>query len=263
MILALDIGNTNITFGVFRDGDDGGEASRYSPSDTWRISTEMDRMADEYGLILNNLLSLRGISTGELTAAVMCSGVPPLTPTFVGLLKTYLGLEPLVVGAGVKTGVKVLYDTPRDVGADRIVDAVAAIKLYGGPAVVVDFGTATVFDAISARSEYLGGAIAPGMAVAADALIQNTSQLRRVELDRPPEAIGKNTIHAIQSGLVFGYAEMVKGMVARFDNELGGGSKVVATGGLAELMAKEVDIFDAVNLDLTLAGLRIVHDMNS
>lgn len=259
MILALDIGNTNVTLGVFRDGDE----SIYSPSDTWRISTEIGRTGDEYGLILNNLLRLRGISIGELTAGVMCSGVPPLTPKFVSLLRKYLELEPLVVGAGVRTGVKVLYDTPRDVGVDRIVDAVASIKLYGGPAVVVDFGTATVFDAISASSEYLGGAIAPGMAVAADALIQNTSQLRRVELGRPPEVIGKNTVHSIQSGLVFGYAEMVKGMVARFDEELGGGSKVVATGGLAEMMAKEVGIFDAVNLDLTLAGLRIIHDLNS
>ena len=259
MLLALDIGNTNITLGVF----DGDGAEKFVPTATWRISTELDRMPDEYALMLNNLLPLQGIAPRDLTAVALCSVVPPLTPAFADLCRTYFKVEPMVVGSGVKTGVKVLYDSPRDVGADRIVDAAAALKLYGGPVIVVDFGTATVFDAISGQSEYIGGAIAPGIAVAADALFHSASQLRRVELERPATAIGKNTVHAIQSGLVFGYAEMVKGMVARFDKELGGGCKVVATGGLADLMAMEANIFDAVNPDLTLVGLRIIHELNS
>ena len=260
MLLALDIGNTNITFGVFDEGDG---TSRYVPSATWRIATEADRMADEYGLLLSSLMPLRGIDPSDLTAIVLCSVVPPLTASFLDLSETYFKMKPMVVGTGVKTGIKILYDNPRDVGADRIADAAAALQLYGGPAIIVDFGTATVFDAISAQAEYVGGAISPGIVVAADALFHSTSQLRRVELDRPATAIGRNTIHALQSGLVLGYAEMVKGMVARFDRELGGGCKVVATGGLADLFEKETNIFDAVNQDLTLVGLRIIHELNS
>ena len=260
MLLALDVGNTNITFGVF---DDNAGSRQYEPTATWRIATEPGRMADEYGLILSNLLLVKGVAPTDLTAVAMCSGVPPLTPTFVEVCKGYLNLEPLVVGAGTKTGIKVLYDSPRDVGADRIVDAVAALKLYGGPAIVVDFGTGTVFDAVSAEGEYIGGAIAPGMTVAADALFRSASQLRRVELVRPATAIGKNTVHALQSGLVLGYAEMVKGMVVRFDKELGGGAKVVATGGLAALIEQEANVFDEVNPDLTLAGLRIIYELNN
>jgi len=260
MLLARDIGNTNITFGVFGDN---GDESRYVPSATWRIATEADRMPDEYGLLLNQLLPAKGVAPDDLTSVALCSVVPPLTPAFVEVCEDYLKLEPLVVGAGTKTGIKVLYDNPRDVGADRIADAAAALKLYGGPVIIVDFGTGTVFDAVSEQGEYLGGAIAPGIIVAADALFQNTSQLRRVELVEPATAIGKNTIHAVQSGLVLGYAEMVKGMVARFDKELGGGSKVIATGGMAGLIEKEARIFDAVNLDLTLAGLRIIQELNT
>ena len=192
----------------------------------------------------------------------LCSVVPPLTPTFVELCRAQFGVDPLVVGAGTRTGVKILYDNPRDVGADRIADAAAALHLYGGPAIVVDMGTATVFDAISEKGEYLGGAIAPGLSVASDALFHSTSMLRRVDLAMPPQAIGKNTVHAIQSGLVLGSAEMVKGMVARFDKELGGGSKVIGTGGLAGLVERVANIFDAVNEDLTLAGLKLIHQMN-
>ena len=260
MLLALDVGNTSITFGVFNGGE--GD-SRYAPKATWRIAADSSRMADDYGLALNHLLPLRGVSPGDLTAVAICSVVPPLTPTFVDLCRTYFKVEPLVVGAGVKTGIKILYDNPRDVGADRIADAAAALEIYGGPVIIVDFGTGTVFDAVSADAEYVGGAIAPGIAVAADALFHSSSQLRRVELERPDSAIGKNTVHAMQSGLVLGYAEMVKGMVARFDRELGGGCKVVATGGLARLIEAEAGVFDEVNEDLTLAGLRIIYELNS
>lgn len=260
MLLALDIGNTNITFGVFETGP---APRSHQPAATWRIATDSSRMPDEYGVLLHDLLALKGIEPGDLTAVATCSVVPPLTPGFVELCRTYFDVEPLVVGAGVRTGIKVLYDNPRDLGADRIADAVAALRLYGGPLIIVDFGTGTVFDAISADAEYVGGAIAPGISLAADALFHNTSQLRRVELDRPEAAIGRNTIHALQSGLVLGFTDLVRGMVARFDRELGGGCKVIATGGLADLIEGETAIFDAINADLTLVGLSIIHEMNS
>ena len=223
MLLALDIGNTNITIGVF-DGD--------SLEATARIATDASRMSDEYGLTISQILPVRGVSLSDIDAAAICSVVPPLTRTFVDVCEDYFKVSPLVVGSGTKTGIRILYDTPRDVGADRIADAAAVLKLYGGPAIVVDVGTAIVLNAITRHGEYLGGAIAPGIALAADTLFKRTSMLRRVELNAPPAAIGKNTVHAIQAGLVLGYADLIKGMVARFDEELGGGAKVIATGGL-------------------------------
>ena len=253
MLLAIDIGNTNITLGVF-------EGERLTA--TARVATEPGRMADEYGLTLSQLLPAKGVAVDQIDAVAICSVVPPLTPTFVRLCGEFFSVRPLVVGAGVRTGVRVLYDNPRDVGSDRIADAAAAYHLYGGPAIVVDFGTATVFDAISAAGEYIGGAIAPGITVAADSLFHATSQLRRVELVRPGEAVGKNTVHSLQSGLVLGYSDLVKGMVGRFDRELGGGCKVIATGGLADLIQEETGVFDVVDPDLTLTGLRIIYDLN-
>lgn len=252
MLLAIDIGNTNITLGVF-DGD--------ALSATWRLSTERSKTSDEYSATLMQMLQLRDMAAQQIDAVALCSVVPPLTPTFVDLCKTHFGVEPLVVGAGTKTGVRILYDNPRDVGADRIVDAAAALKLYGGPVIVVDIGTATVFDAVTANGDYLGGAIAPGMVIASDALFSSTSQLRRVELVAPATAIGRNTIHAIQSGVVLGYADLVRGMVARFDAELGGGAKVVATGGLAHILEAEAGVFDEINPDLTLMGLMLIQGM--
>ena len=252
MLLAIDIGNTNITLGVF-DGD--------ALSATWRLSTERSKTSDEYSATLMQMLQLRDMAAQQIHAVALCSVVPPLTPTFVDLCKTHFGVEPLVVGAGTKTGVRILYDNPRDVGADRIVDAAAALRLYGGPVIVVDIGTATVFDAVTANGDYLGGAIAPGMVIASDALFSSTSQLRRVELVAPATAIGRNTIHAIQSGVVLGYADLVRGMVARFDAELGGGAKVVATGGLAHILEAEAGVFDDINPDLTLMGLMLIQGM--
>ena len=254
MLLTLDIGNTSISIGVFREKE---------LKATWRVATDTARMPDEYGLMLNSLLPLRDVSPEEITAVALCSVVPPLTPAFVEVSETYFDSKPLVVGSGTKTGIRIMYDNPRDVGADRIVDAAAALSLYGGPAIIVDFGTATVFDAVSQGGEYLGGALTAGVSVAADALFHSTSQLRRVELIKPPAAIGKNTIHALQSGLVLGYSEMVKGMVARFDSELGGGSKVIATGGFANVVEREIDVFDEVDPNLTLTGLRLIYEMNS
>ena len=252
MLLAIDIGNTNITLGVF-DGD--------ALSATWRLSTERSKTSDEYSATLMQMLQLRDMAAQHIDAVALCSVVPPLTPTFVDLCKTHFGVEPLVVGAGTKTGVRILYDNPRDVGADRIVDAAAALRLYGGPVIVVDIGTATVFDAVTANGDYLGGAIAPGMVIASDALFSSTSQLRRVELVAPATAIGRNTIHAIQSGVVLGYADLVRGMVARFDAELGGGAKVIATGGLAHILETEAGVFDDINPDLTLMGLMLIQGM--
>ena len=249
MLLAIDIGNTNITIGLF-------DAQKLQK--TWRVSTDSSRTSDEYGLQISNMLGSNKI----INEVSICSVVPPLTPTFEVLCSRYFKVNPLTIGAGSKTGIKVMYDSPRDVGTDRIVDAAAVVHLYGGPAIIVDLGTATVFDAITASSEYLGGAIAPGMGVSADALFRATSQLRRVELSAPDSAIGKNTQHSIQSGLVLGYSELVKGMIRRFKLELGKESKVIATGGLAQVVEKEVSLFDIIDPDLTLKGLQIVHELN-
>ena len=253
MLLAVDIGNTNISLGVF-DGD--------RLVSTWRIASDRRRMADEYGLLLGSILPLKGVEGSQVTSACICSGVPTLTATFEEACQVHFGVTPLTVTAGVKTGVSILYDSPRDVGADRIVDAAAAYKMYGGPVIIVDFGTGTVFDAVSAAGEYLGGAIAPGVNVAAEALFMNASMLRRVELAPPKTAIGRNTVAALQSGLVLGYVGLVEGMIARFKDELGQESRVVATGGLAKVIAQRTEVFDEINPDLTLLGLHIIYGMN-
>ena len=253
MLLAIDIGNTNLTMGVF-DGK--------RLKSTWRVSTDQRRLADEYGLLVSSILPLKGVKPESITGACLCSVAPTLTPTFEEMCSSYFNVSPLTVSAGIKTGVRILYDNPRDVGADRIVDAVAALHLYGGPVIVVDFGTATVFDAISADGEYMGGAIAPGINVSAEALFLSTSQLRRVELTAPKSAIGRNTVASLQSGLLLGHVGLVEGMVARFKREMGENAQVVATGGLAGVIAKETKVFDVINPDLTLMGLRIIYENN-
>ena len=255
MLLAIDIGNTNVTLGVFQD-------ERLLAS--WRLATDLRRMADEYALQLRAALLLKSIPLDQVDQAVMCSVVPPLTGVFQEGVVASTGVEPLVVGAGTRTGVRVLYDTPRDVGADRVVDAAAVLHFHGAPAIVVDFGTATVFDAVAANGSYLGGAIAPGLNMAAESLFFNTSQLRRVELAAPKTAIGKSTIHSMQSGLVLGYVGLVESMVRRFKEEMDApNAKVVATGGLARLMAGELSVIDLVDEDLTLRGLQYVHSLNT
>ena len=253
MLLALDIGNTMVTIGVF---DGSGLVG------TMRAATDSRRSPDEYGLLLTNLLQLHGIRREDITEVSMCSVVPPLTGVFEEVASRYFGVSPLTVTGAVRTGLQIAYDNPRDVGADRIADAVAAKELYGFPTIIVDFGTATVFDVISAEGVYLGGAIAPGISVAAEALFLNTSQLRRIELTPPPSAIGQNTTAALQSGLVLGYAELVKGLVGRIKGELGGSATVVATGGLADIISRETGIFDHINPNLTLVGLRQIYDLN-
>ena len=253
MLLTIDIGNSLVTLGVF-------DGSRLAT--TLRVATDTRRLADEYGLMLTSLLGAKGIEPPNIDSACLCSVVPPLTEVFDEVCRTCFNVTPLTVTTGVRTGLPILYDSPRDVGTDRIVDAVAAIHLYGPPLIVVDFGTATVFDAISRDGEYLGGAIAPGIQVAAEALFLSTSQLRRVELVAPKSAIGHNTTTALQSGLVLGYAGLVTGMVERFKGEVGEDSRVIGTGGLAEVMSRETGIFDAINPDLTLIGLQLVYQTN-
>jgi type III pantothenate kinase len=253
MLAAFDIGNTNVTIGVFE-----GEEVRA----TWRLATDLQRMSDEYAVTVLGLMANSGIDTSQIHSAIMASVVPDLVPVFERLLQTYFKIEPVVVGTGTRTGVRVLYDNPREVGADRIVDVVAAMHLYGPPPmIIVDFGTATVFDAVNAEGDYLGGALAPGIGIASEALFERAAKLYRVELERPKSAIGKNTVAAIQSGTLFGYVGLLEGMVARFKKELGGSARVIATGGWAELLARETKVFDVVDQNLTLTGLRILHGM--
>ncbi len=253
MLLAIDIGNTNITLGLY-----GGEAL----GPRWRLATVHDRMPDEYGILLINLFQHAGVSAKDVHGVALASVVPPLTSTFGQACETYLHQAPLVVDTGVKTGVRVKYDDPKQVGADRVVDAAAVQKLYGGPACIVDFGTATTFDAISAEGDYLGGAIAPGIGIAAEALFQRTAKLPKVDLHRPPFAIGRNTVHSMQSGLLFGYVGLVEGMVVRFRAELGPRMKVIGTGGLAEVIAQETSVIEILAPWLTLDGLKIVWELN-
>jgi type III pantothenate kinase len=253
MLLAIDVGNTNVGIGLF-EGDRLGAR--------WRIRTIHEKTQDEYGVLIDQLFRHRGHQPEELTGAVMASVVPPLNPVFERVCRDYLGQAPLLVEVGVRTGVRIRYENPRDVGADRVAHAAGVKALYGLPACVVDFGTATTFDAVSAEGDYLGGAIAPGIGIAAQALFERTAKLHRVELSRPPGAIGRTTTHSIQSGLLFGYVGLVEGMVARFRAELGPDTHVVATGGLAELIARETDAIQTVDPWLNLHGLRVIYQLN-
>ena len=253
MLLTIDIGNTNLTLGLY-------ESETLGPR--WRLATDHERMPDEYGLQFLGLLNHAGCGPADLTGICLASVVPPLTPRILEACRRYLGQDPLVVDAGVKTGVRVLYEPPRAVGADRVCDAAAVQHLYGGPACVVDFGTATTFNAISKDGDYLGGAIAPGLGIAADALFTRAAKLTRVDLARPPSVIGKNTPNAIQSGLLFGYVGLVEGMVARFKAELGEDAKIIATGGLSEIVSRETRVIDHIAPWLTLDGLRIIWELN-
>jgi type III pantothenate kinase len=253
MLLCVDIGNTNIVVGVYR----GDELLTH-----WRLSTDYDKMPDEYGLMILGLLEHSGLRVQEIEGVIVASVVPPVTNLFAEMVDHYLHLKPLIVGTGVKTGVAIRYESPRDVGADRVVNAAAAYRLYGGPACVVDFGTATTFDALSASGEYLGGAIAPGIYIGADALFKRTAKLPPVDLQRPGRAIGTNTMDALRSGILFGYVGLTEGMIARFRAELGPEMRVIATGGLAEVIAAETDQIQHIDPWLTLKGLRMIWEMN-
>jgi len=256
MLLVIDIGNTDTTLGVFEDDE---------LRATWHMATAIHRMADEYATLLLNLLHHQGLDASDIKEVALCSVVPPLTATFEQLFQRYFHVSPLVVAAGVKTGVRIQMDNPREVGADRIANAAAAHHLYrsyDSPIIITDLGTATTFDTVSREGDYLGGAIAPGIVTAAEALFIRAAMLPRVELTRPKQAIGTNTIAAMQSGIIFGYVGLIEGMVARIQQELEEKAMVVATGGYAELIAKETKIIDIVNPDLTLIGLRLIYQMN-
>lgn len=253
MLLTIDIGNTNLTLGLY-EGDKLGAH--------WRLATDHNRMPDEYGLQFLGLLQNAGKTIHDIKGISLASVVPPLTGRVIQACREYLKQEPLVVDAGIKTGIKIRYEDPKAVGADRVCDAVAVMKLYGGPACVVDFGTATTFNAITKDGEYLGGAITAGINLAAEALYTRAAKLPRIDLQVPPSVIGRNTVHAMQSGLLFGYVSMVEGMVNRFRAELGGDMKVVATGGLAEVVAKETKVIDVISPWLTLEGLRLIWELN-
>lgn len=253
MLLTIDLGNTNLTIGLYE-----GDQLRHH----WRLATDHARMPDEYGLQFLGLLEHAGLTPADLSGICLASVVPPLTGRITQACREYLRQEALVVDTGVKTGIRIRYDDPRAVGADRVADAVAVIHLYGGPACVVDFGTATTFNAITQEGEYLGGAIAAGINLAAEALFTHAAKLQRIDLQRPPSAIGRNTTHAMQSGLIFGYVAMTEGMVKRFRQELGPEMKVIATGGLAEIVAKETPVIQILAPWLTLEGLRIIWQLN-
>jgi type III pantothenate kinase len=252
-LFCIDIGNTNVVMGLYTGED---------LVTHWRIATDHRRMADEYGMLLLNLFQQSGRKPSCVGGIIMASVVPPLTGTFDKVCQRYFEQVPLNVDTGVETGVPIRYDNPAEVGADRVVNAVAAYHRYGGPACVVDLGTATTFDAISVSGEYLGGAIAPGIGIAAEALFQHTAKLPRIDLVRPPAVIGKNTVQSMQSGMLFGYVGLVEGLVARFRAELGPEMRVIATGGLAPLLAAETTVIDAVDPWLTLEGLRLIWDRN-
>jgi len=253
MLLAIDIGNTEITLGVFE-----GEELRA----TWRLATRLHRVADEYAALLMKLLEHRSLKLADISDIAMCCVVPPLLSTFTDMCRRYFNVTPLVVGTGTKTGVRIRMDNPREVGADRIVNTAAAHRLYGGPVIITDFGTATTFDVVSREGDYLGGAIAPGIGTAAEALFMRAAMLPRVELTHPSRVIGTSTTTAMQSGIIYGYIGLVEGIVSRIQKELGEKTKVVATGGYSEIIANETSVIDTVNPDITLIGLRLIYDMN-
>jgi len=256
VLLAIDVGNTTIKAGVFRGSEIAAD---------WRFATDRARLADEYGMLLFSLFQASGIAPADIRGVSISCVVPPLRSVFEQMSQRYLKVEPLIVAPGIRIGLRLAIDNPKEVGADRIVNTLATHHLYGGPAIAIAFGTATVFDCISATGEYLGGAIAPGMVVALESLTRSAAQLYQVELIRPARAIGKNTVETMQSGMVLGYAGLVEGLVRRLKRELeapDGKIRVIATGGLAEVVAPETPAIDLIDPQLTLKGLRLIYELN-
>lgn len=253
MILVFDVGNTNIVLGLYQERN----LIRH-----WRVSTDTSRTADEYAVVIKSLFDLGDLTFPKIKAIVISSVVPPVMPTLEDLARKYFGVEPLVIGPGVKTGMPIVYENPREVGADRIVNAVAAYAKYGGPLIIVDFGTATTFCVISKRGEYLGGAIAPGIGIATEALFQRASKLPRIEMVKPSSVIAKNTVAGMQSGIYYGFTGQVDGIVRRMKAELGTDTKVIATGGFAQLISAESETIETVDPYLTLEGLFLIYERN-
>jgi type III pantothenate kinase len=268
MLLALDVGNTNTVLGLYRL-----DANRAPEADSliahWRVSTHRTQTADEYGVLFVNLFNLHGLATDQVKHIIISSVVPPVESTLLQVCESYFQVKPLFVEPGIKTGMPVLVDNPAELGADRLVNAIAAYEKYGGPAIVVDFGTATTFDVISAKGEYLGGIISPGLGISADALFSRAARLGRVDIKRPPKVIGTTTVTHIQSGLYYGYIGLVDGILERMIAEMqedprNGGSepKILATGGLASLIAEDSRYISTIDDMLTLDGLRLVFERN-
>ncbi len=256
MLLAIDVGNTNIVLGVF-DGD--------VLAQSWRLQTLRERTSDELGLLIDGLFAHARLDRARVSGIVIASVVPPLTGTVTSMIQRYFNRSPLVVDPTTNAGMSILYENPSEVGADRIVNAIAAWERFGRagrPLIVCDFGTATTLDAITAKGEYLGGAICPGVTISADALFQRAARLPRIDVRKPATVIGRTTVGAMESGLFYGYVGMVEGLVRRMDDELGGDSVCVATGGLAAVIAPETSLIHHVDVDLTLQGLRIVWNRN-
>ena len=258
-LLVIDIGNSNVSLGLF---DDRADAQRGELSQHWRIATHHEQTSDEVALTLNALFQNEGRSAAEVSNVIISSVVPPLLPIWDRVSTKLFDCPPLIVGPGIRTGMPVRYENPHEVGADRIVNSVAAYEFFGGPVIAVDFGTATTFDCVSVKGEYVGGAIFPGIHTSMEALFERASMLHRVEIARPKSVIGKTTTAAIQSGLLYGYAGMVDSMVGRIRGELGDEARVVATGGLAQRVANESETIERVEPFLTLEGLRLIFERN-
>jgi type III pantothenate kinase len=261
MLLVLDVGNTNTVLGVFEAKPDALGTGNYGKLIAhWRVSTAKTQTVDEYGVLFRNLFAMNGLEVSSVQGTVISSVVPPLDSTLREVCERYFQIKPLFIEPGVKTGMPVHYDNPAEVGADRIVNSVAAFEKYGGPCIIVDFGTATTFDAVSPKGEYLGGVITPGIGISADALFERTARLPRVDIRKPPRVLATNTVNSLQSGLYYGYLGLIDGILERLIAELGGDVKVVATGGLASLMGGGSKYIREVDDLLTLEGLRIIYE---
>ncbi|MDX5475402.1 MAG: type III pantothenate kinase [Bacillaceae bacterium] len=253
MIFVLDVGNTNTVIGVYE-----GEELKHH----WRIETSRNKTEDEYGMVIKALLSHVGLTFKDFEGIIISSVVPPIMFSLERMCLKYFNLKPLVVGPGIKTGLNIKYENPREVGADRIVNAVAAIHLYGSPLIIVDFGTATTYCYVNENKQYMGGAIAPGITISTEALYSRAAKLPRIEIARPEGIVGKNTVSAMQAGILYGYVGQVEGIVARMKRESKVEPKVIATGGLATLISKESDVIDHVDPFLTLKGLQLIYEKN-